>query len=88
MLAATPVRNPIITEWETKRVKRPILSAPARIMSAPAMITSRKREAARSSGSMPANTDPAARAAAVVVVMTIILVLAANPPATGPAELA
>lgn len=88
MLAATPVRNPIITECDTKRVNRPSLSMPASTIKAPPMITIRNRDAGRSASSTVASTDPAARAEAVVVVITIRRVLALRPPATGPAKLA
>ena len=88
MFAATPVRKPIITEWETKRVKRPSLRTPASTMRAPASITNMNNEAARSSGDNVASDEPAARAAAVVVDITISRVLDVRPPATGPAKLA
>jgi hypothetical protein len=88
MLAATPVRNPIITEWETNRVNLPSLSTPAITIRAPAMITRRKSEPGRSAPSTALRADPAASAAAVVVVITIDPVLEDRPPAMGPAKLA
>ena len=88
MLTATPLRKPIITEWLTKRVKRPRRSSPAATIAAPAMSVSRNSAAGRSSGLRSSSADPAASAAALVVVITISLVLALSPPAIGPAKLA
>ena len=83
MFTATPLRKPIITEWLTKRVKRPSRSSPAATIAAPAMSVSRNSAPGRSSGLRSSSAEPAASAAALVVVITISLVLAVRPPATG-----
>ena len=88
MLTATPVRNPIITEWDTKRVYRPSRRTPASTITPPAIAVRSTRASARSAGDTSVSADPAASAAAVVVVTTIIRVLLVSPPATRPAKLA
>ncbi len=88
MLTATPVRNPIITEWETNRVKRPRRSSPATIITAPATRVSHTNASSRSADATPARADPAASAAALVVVITMSRVLADSPPAIGATKLA
>ena len=88
MLAATPVRKPIITECGTNLVQRPSLASPARTISAPAISVSRKRARPRVSAGTSCTADPAARAAALVVVMTISLLLEVRPPPSGPKMLA
>ena len=88
MFVATPVRNPVITDTETNRVKRPSLKMPAAIMNAPASTASTNNASERCYEAIELSVDPAASADAVVVVMTIRRVLAARPPPIGPAMLA
>jgi hypothetical protein len=88
MFTATPLRNPIITEWLTKWASRPRRSSPAATIAIPAITVRRNSAAGRSSARRPATADPAASAEALVVVITMSLVLALSPPATGPAKLA
>jgi hypothetical protein len=88
MFTATPLRKPIITEWLTKRARRPRRSRPAATIAAPAIRVRRNSAAGRSSGLRLSTAEPAARAEALVVVITMSLVLALSPPATGPAKLA
>ena len=88
MLADTPDRKPIMTEWGTNLVYRPSFAIAARTMSAPAIMVSRNRARGRSSSGTAATAEPAARAAALVVVMTIRRVLDVKPPPIGPKMLA
>ena len=88
MLTATPVRNPVSTDTETKRVKRPQRSTPAMIIITPASADSTNSASGRSAPEKPLSAEPAASAAAVVVVTTISRVLTARPPPIGPAMLA
>ena len=88
MLTAMPVRNPIITECDTKRVYRPSQNTPAATIATPAKMVRRNSASARSASGIPDSVEPAARAAALVVVMTINRVFDVNPPAIGPKPLA
>lgn len=88
MFTATPLRNPVRTDTETKRVKRPQRSAPAPIIITPASADSTNSASGRSALEKSPNAEPAANAAAVVVVTTISRVLTATPPPIGPAMLA
>ena len=88
MLAATPVRKPIITECDTNRTYRPRRRIEATTIRAPANSVSSRRAALRSWAGTPASTEPAAKAAALVVVTTIRRVLEKRPPAIGPTRLA
>ncbi len=88
MFTATPVRNPVSTDTETKRAKRPQRNMPAAIIITPASADSRNRASGRSALEKPPSVEPAASAAAVVVVTTISRVLTASPPPIGPTMLA
>ncbi|TYQ03113.1 UNVERIFIED_ORG: hypothetical protein FNL38_105263 [Nocardia globerula] len=88
MLAATPSRNAVITECETKRVYLPSRKTAATIITPPATRVSITRAADRSSSGISVRADPAASAEALVVVTTIRRVLVDNPPNTRPAMLA
>src|SRR6201989_1818628 len=86
MLTETPVRNPIITEYETNLVERPRRRIPAATRTMPARITSSDTACGRWSAGTFCSAEPAARAAADVVVITIIRVLELSPPTMGPAK--
>ena len=80
MLTATPVRKPVITDCETKRVYRPSRKMPASSIAIPATIVSRNSAPGRSAELTPDSADPAASAAAPVVVTTMRWVLLDTPP--------
>ena len=88
MFTATPLRNPVSTDTETNRVKRPQRNTPATTIITPASADSTNRASGRSAPEKAPNVEPAASAAAVVVVTTINRVLTATPPPIGPAMLA
>jgi hypothetical protein len=89
MVTATPLKNPVSTDTETNRVKRPQRNTPATIIITPARVDSMNSASGRSALEKPPKAEPAASAAAVVVVVTTISrVLTASPPPMGPAMLA
>src|SRR6202046_3796789 len=83
-----PVRNPIITEYDTNRVYRPTPTSPATTSTTPTKRASNSSDAGRWSAGTPCSAEPAASAAAEVVVITIRRVLELRPPAIGPAKAA
>lgn len=88
MFTETPVRNPVITEWDTNPVRRPSPTIPATTMNAPASVVRRTSAASRSSPSTPASAEPAARAAALVVVTIMRRESTVRPPAMRPIAVA
>src|SRR3984885_778504 len=83
-----PVRNPIITEYDTNRVYRPTPASPPATRTTPTRRASSNSASGRWSAGTPCSAEPAASAAAEVVVITIRRVLELRPPAIGPAKAA
>src|SRR4051794_13562654 len=88
MLAAIPVRNPIITECDTNLVKRPSRISPAAIITTPVRTVNKNNAAGRSAAGTLTRVEPAASAAALDVLTIISRVLVVKPPASGPAKFA
>src|SRR5580658_3966528 len=86
MLTEIPVKNPIITEYDTNRVYRPSPASPAATSTTPAISASSSSASGRWASGTPRSAEPAASDAADVVVITISRVLEVSPPATGPAK--
>ncbi len=67
MSTATPLRKPVITEWETKRIRKPSRNRPARNWITPTSSTSTTNASARCPAGNSIITAPAATASAPVV---------------------